>query len=91
MCFWKHLTNALGLGSAYTAGAVKGDALGTETAKKMSPSQRPEKEKQFLSWVYDKINQFTLKMPSERKALRFLPKLKGIDTTGQRLQGMLKV
>lgn len=30
-------------------------------------------------------------MASERKLLRFLQRLKGIDTTGQELQGMAKV
>lgn len=35
MCFWKHLANALDLGSAYSAGAIKGDASGTETASKV--------------------------------------------------------
>lgn len=35
MCFWKQVANALGLGSAYRAGAIQGDASGTETASKV--------------------------------------------------------
>ena len=48
MCFWKHLTNALGLGSAYTAGAVKGDDLGTETASKVGYFRGSFKKEWFV-------------------------------------------